>query len=78
MSLFDTRKKFPSQASHQECSGFLLLDLFFPSIFFNYERFFWDFFYPILLLVNVADKARISSWVAHQNAIFDICWIKVL
>ncbi|XP_065878395.1 uncharacterized protein [Euphorbia lathyris] len=42
VSLFDTRKKFPSQASHKECS----------------------------------DKARISDWVAHQNAIFDICWIK--
>ncbi|XP_037495373.1 denticleless protein homolog [Jatropha curcas] len=23
-----------------------------------------------------SDKARISEWVAHQNAIFDICWIK--
>ncbi|EEF40951.1 denticleless protein homolog [Ricinus communis] len=42
LSLFDSRKKFPSYASHQECS----------------------------------DTARISDWVAHQNAIFDICWIK--
>ncbi|PKI75133.1 hypothetical protein CRG98_004468 [Punica granatum] len=23
-----------------------------------------------------ADKARIGDWVAHQNAIFDLCWIK--
>ncbi|GAB4847873.1 hypothetical protein Ancab_026933 [Ancistrocladus abbreviatus] len=23
-----------------------------------------------------AGKSRVSSWVAHQNAIFDICWIK--
>ncbi|KAH9790896.1 WD REPEATS REGION domain-containing protein [Citrus sinensis] len=23
-----------------------------------------------------AEKARISDWVAHQNAIFDLCWIK--
>ncbi|WCJ21070.1 Transducin/WD40 repeat-like superfamily protein [Euphorbia peplus] len=23
-----------------------------------------------------SEKARISDWVAHQNAIFDICWIK--
>ncbi|XVF58002.1 hypothetical protein PTKIN_Ptkin07bG0027600 [Pterospermum kingtungense] len=22
------------------------------------------------------EKARISDWVAHQNAIFDLCWIK--
>ncbi|KAJ9152862.1 hypothetical protein P3X46_026374 [Hevea brasiliensis] len=42
LSLFDARKKLPSHASHQECSG----------------------------------KSRISEWVAHQNAIFDICWIK--
>lgn len=24
-----------------------------------------------------AEKVRISDWVAHQNAIFDLCWIKV-
>ncbi|KAK6256422.1 WD40 repeat - like 10 [Theobroma cacao] len=24
-----------------------------------------------------AEKARISDWVAHQNAIFDVCWIKL-
>ncbi|KAJ6965700.1 denticleless protein [Populus alba x Populus x berolinensis] len=23
-----------------------------------------------------SEKARISDWVAHQNAIFDVCWIK--
>ncbi|XP_051122888.1 uncharacterized protein LOC127245846 [Andrographis paniculata] len=23
-----------------------------------------------------AEKAKISEWVAHQNAIFDLCWIK--
>ncbi|OAY29502.1 hypothetical protein MANES_15G150000v8 [Manihot esculenta] len=23
-----------------------------------------------------SDKSRISEWAAHQNAIFDICWIK--
>ncbi|XWS30392.1 hypothetical protein CRYUN_Cryun24cG0113500 [Craigia yunnanensis] len=23
-----------------------------------------------------AEKARISDWLAHQNAIFDVCWIK--
>lgn len=23
-----------------------------------------------------AEKARITSWVAHENAIFDMCWIK--
>ncbi|XVE67875.1 hypothetical protein DITRI_Ditri09bG0023100 [Diplodiscus trichospermus] len=23
-----------------------------------------------------AEKARISDWIAHQNAIFDVCWIK--
>ncbi|CAK7328115.1 unnamed protein product [Dovyalis caffra] len=42
VSLFDTRRKFPSFASHTEIAG----------------------------------KERISDWVAHQNAIFDVCWIK--
>ncbi|CAH1412967.1 unnamed protein product [Lactuca virosa] len=23
-----------------------------------------------------ADKARVSEWLAHDNAIFDVCWIK--
>ncbi|KAG5527215.1 hypothetical protein RHGRI_028199 [Rhododendron griersonianum] len=26
---------------------------------------------------NLAEKSRVCQWVAHQNAIFDICWIKV-
>ncbi|XP_021299202.1 denticleless protein homolog [Herrania umbratica] len=42
VSLFDSRKKLSSAASHQEN----------------------------------AEKARISDWVAHQNAIFDVCWTK--
>ncbi|KAH9742409.1 WD REPEATS REGION domain-containing protein [Citrus sinensis] len=42
VSLFDSRRKLPSFACHQEN----------------------------------AEKARISDWVAHQNAIFDLCWIK--
>ncbi|XP_022741170.1 denticleless protein homolog [Durio zibethinus] len=42
VSLFDSRRKLSSVASHQE---------------------------------NAA-KARISDWVAHENAIFDVCWIK--
>lgn len=25
-----------------------------------------------------AEKARVSEWLAHDNAIFDLCWIKVL
>ncbi|KVI02449.1 G-protein beta WD-40 repeat-containing protein [Cynara cardunculus var. scolymus] len=38
---------------------------------------------PILLecsletLVFFADKARICEWLAHDNAIFDVCWIKI-
>ncbi|KAI8533645.1 hypothetical protein RHMOL_Rhmol10G0025600 [Rhododendron molle] len=27
-------------------------------------------------LYNFAEKSRVCQWVAHQNAIFDICWIK--
>ncbi|KAL8471281.1 hypothetical protein ACS0TY_028798 [Phlomoides rotata] len=23
-----------------------------------------------------ADKAKISEWIAHENAVFDLCWIK--
>ncbi|KAL5572777.1 hypothetical protein UlMin_022374 [Ulmus minor] len=23
-----------------------------------------------------ADKARVSEWIAHNNAVFDVCWIK--
>ncbi|TYH64471.1 hypothetical protein ES332_D07G269800v1 [Gossypium tomentosum] len=42
VSLFDSRRKLSSAASHQEN----------------------------------AEKARISDWVAHENAIFDVCWIK--
>ncbi|GAV70234.1 WD40 domain-containing protein [Cephalotus follicularis] len=42
LSLFDSRKKFHSFASHHDN----------------------------------AEKAKISDWVAHQNAIFDLCWIK--
>lgn len=42
VSLFDTRRKFSSSASHQEN----------------------------------AEKARVCDWVAHQNAVFDVCWIK--
>ncbi|XVF16355.1 hypothetical protein REPUB_Repub10bG0024400 [Reevesia pubescens] len=42
VSLFDSRWKFSSVASHQEN----------------------------------AEKARIYDWVAHENAIFDVCWIK--
>ncbi|OMO69356.1 hypothetical protein COLO4_29103 [Corchorus olitorius] len=42
VSLFDSRRKLSTVASHLE----------------NRE------------------KARINDWVAHQNAIFDICWIK--
>ncbi|KAJ8750096.1 hypothetical protein K2173_014011 [Erythroxylum novogranatense] len=42
VSLFDTRREFPSYASCQENAG----------------------------------KARICEWMAHQNAIFDVCWIR--
>ncbi|KAK5820441.1 hypothetical protein PVK06_025488 [Gossypium arboreum] len=42
VSLFDSRRKLSSAASHQKN----------------------------------AEKARISDWVAHENAIFDVCWIK--
>ncbi|RWW70872.1 hypothetical protein BHE74_00021444 [Ensete ventricosum] len=31
----------------------------------------------ILLLFVVAAESRVCEWVAHSNAIFDICWIKV-
>ncbi|GKE51152.1 denticleless protein homolog isoform X2, partial [Tanacetum coccineum] len=24
-----------------------------------------------------AEKARVSEWLAHDNAIFDLCWIKI-
>ncbi|RWW26699.1 hypothetical protein GW17_00008903 [Ensete ventricosum] len=30
----------------------------------------------ILLLFVVAAESRVCEWVAHSNAIFDICWIK--
>ncbi|KZV43410.1 denticleless proteinA-like [Dorcoceras hygrometricum] len=30
----------------------------------------------ILALTNEREKAKVCEWVAHDNAIFDICWIK--
>ncbi|KAL4378204.1 hypothetical protein GQ457_02G011980 [Hibiscus cannabinus] len=42
VSLFDSRRKISSAASHQENT----------------------------------EKARLSEWVAHENAIFDVCWMK--
>lgn len=32
----------------------------------------------LIMVENIfAEKAKVSEWVAHDNAIFDICWIKV-
>ncbi|KAI4348192.1 hypothetical protein L6164_008946 [Bauhinia variegata] len=42
VSLFDTRRKFPSSTSYQEN----------------------------------AEKSKICDWVAHHNAVFDVCWMK--
>ncbi|PON41578.1 Guanine nucleotide-binding protein, beta subunit [Parasponia andersonii] len=42
VSLFDTRRHFPSSSSHQEN----------------------------------AEKSRVCEWVAHHNAVFDVCWVK--
>jgi hypothetical protein len=32
---------------------------------------------PIWHPAIVAAETRVSDWVAHNNAIFDVCWIKV-
>lgn len=28
-------------------------------------------------ILQFTEKAKVSEWVAHDNAIFDVCWIKV-
>lgn len=75
ITLFNTRKKFSDFSSYQENAGKLN-----P----NSHR---SFLCELLFLVSVvfsgvvflcfADKAKISEWIAHENAVFDLCWIKV-
>ena len=77
VSLFDSRRKLPSFARHRENAG---LRACLWNACFGVFLFGWIFFVVSIILKFrdfFAEKARISDWVAHQNAIFDLCWIKV-
>lgn len=78
VSLFDSRRRHPSFASYQENAGLFSLS--------NYILGFWlllvHFYQSSLsfwwkLIILCAEKARLYEWVAHDNAVFDVCWIKV-
>lgn len=78
VSLFDSRRRHPYFASYQENAGLFSLS--------NYILGFWlllvHFYQSSLsfwwkLIILCAEKARLYEWVAHDNAVFDVCWIKV-
>lgn len=73
VSLYDTRQCLPSVASCMEKSGVCWVDYLLLCVSVNVEFFFLFF----LLIMFVTGQARVFDWIAHTNAIFDVCWIKV-
>lgn len=74
VSLYNTRLKFPPSSTHQQNAGKLLLKNSFLILNFALMLCFLDFY---LINLQFTEKSKMSEWVAHENAIFDVCWIKV-
>lgn len=74
VSLFDTRRKFSSSSSYQENAGFIC---FYCQWLFNKSSLMGDYLYKLHYPLLISEKAKICDWVAHHNAVFDVCWIKV-
>ena len=77
VSLFNSNHKFASSATHQENTGLISL------LPVDNPNFFLSRFNTILSCVcfkwNLVcvDNARFRDWTAHNNAVFDVSWIKV-
>lgn len=72
VSFYDTRRSLPSFNSCREKAGLWIgiwILILVPSFFF--------FFLEGFVLFNDSAEARICDWIAHNNAVFDVCWIKV-
>lgn len=80
MNLIDTRMKLKPSATHQENAGFWKKNLF-TLIVLNMphcnELIWWAEELNFYVLMMNTEKAIVSSWVTHDNSVYDFCWIKV-
>lgn len=70
ISLLTKKTQVNSTFGIQRCFCLGIMSLLLALIFLS--------FFIFLLGFGFAEKAKVSEWMAHANAIFDLCWIKVL